>query len=156
MRPEPQEPLGPRAATLFGVRQAVWALPVLLVAVAIADAIREDSALAALVLVLAAVAVAVVGCGVVPRLRARRFRWALRKEELELVHGAVVETRTLVPVARIQHVDVRRTPASRAFGLADLLVHTAAGTTTVPALADHRALEARDTLAELAREPDEL
>ncbi len=155
-RPLPDEPLAPRATLLLATRQATWALPLLVVAIAVAAAVREDSGTLAVVLVLLAVVTAVVACGVVPRLTTRRFRWTLREEELELVHGAVTEVRTLVPVTRIQHVDVRRTPVSRALGLADLVVHTAAGTTTVPALVDVRAVAARDRLADLARTPDEL
>lgn len=154
--PEPEERLGPRAVLLLAARQASWALPALVAGVVAGQTLDAVWSPLGTLLPLLGALVLLVACGPYAALRARRFRWDLREEELELRHGAIYDVRTLVPVARVQHVDVRRTGASRALGLADLDVHTAAGTTRVPALADARALAARDRLAELARVPDEL
>jgi uncharacterized protein len=154
--PPPEEPLGPRATLLLALRAASWAMPVLVFCVVASRGLRRAWEPLGWLVPVVGVLVPLVACGPYALLRARRFRWALREQELELRHGAVWDVRTLVPVARVQHVDVRRTGASRALGLADLEVHTAAGTTRVPALADTRAHEARARLAELARAPDEL
>ena len=57
---------------------------------------------------------------------------------------------------RIQHVETERTVFSQAFGLATVRVHTAAGSTTIPALGEAEAASIRDRIAGLARVPDEL
>ncbi|MCW3010563.1 MAG: rane-flanked domain [Solirubrobacterales bacterium] len=104
----------------------------------------------------AAVLVALAGAVVAPRLRARRWRWEVRAEEVDLRHGAVTEVRTIVPMARVQHVDVRRTVLQQRSGTADVVVHTAAGETTIPMLPEADAVEVRDRIADLARTPDDL
>ncbi len=104
----------------------------------------------------AALLAALVGVLVVPGLRVRRWRWEVRPEEVDLRHGAFTEVRTIVPMSRVQHVDVRRTLLARQAGAADLVIHTAAGETTIPMLAEAAAVEVRDRIADLARAPDEL
>lgn len=93
---------------------------------------------------------------VVPVLRTRRWRWALRAAELDLRHGAVTERRTIVPISRVQHVELRRTLAGRLTDTVALVVHTAAGATTIPALSERDAVDVRDRIADRAQRPDDL
>ena len=102
------------------------------------------------------VAVAIAGVGVVPELRWARWRYEVRDEEIDLRHGTVRITRTLVPMLRVQHVDTTQGPLDQALGLATVVVHTAAGTTTIPALTEGDAGRLRDRIATLARTADEL
>ena len=97
-----------------------------------------------------------VAAGVVPELRWRRWRYEVRDEEIDLLHGTVWLTRTLVPMLRVQHVDTTRGPLDQLLGLATVVVHTAAGTTTIPALDEYDAGMLRDRIAALARTADEL
>jgi membrane protein YdbS with pleckstrin-like domain len=100
--------------------------------------------------------VALVAIGVVPELRWARWRYEVRDEEIDLRHGTVRITRTLVPMLRVQHVDTTQGPLDQALGLATVVVHTAAGTTTIPALDEGHAARLRDRIAALARTADEL
>jgi len=100
--------------------------------------------------------VAIAGIGVVPELRWARWRYEVRDEEIDLRHGTVRITRTLVPMLRVQHVDTTQGPLDQALGLATVVVHTAAGTTTIPALTEGDAGRLRDRIATLARTADEL
>jgi membrane protein YdbS with pleckstrin-like domain len=57
---------------------------------------------------------------------------------------------TRVPTSRVQHVDIKHGPLERRFGLATLVVHTAAvhlSGITVRGLDDADAQHLRDTLA---------
>lgn len=103
-------------------------------------------------------AVAILGvllAATVPTLRVRRWRWRLDDDELDLRRGIVVDTRTIVPLTRIQHVDIRRTVWSQLFGVASVVVHTAAGTTEIPLLPEATAAGVRDRIAGLIRTPDD-
>lgn len=85
---------------------------------------------------------------VIPR-RYASWRYVLADDALVLVRGVLTHVETVVPVARVQHLDVRRGLVEREYGLARLVVHTAgteAASVTLPglALADAEAL--RDTL----------
>ena len=83
--------------------------------------------------------VLVIGVGVVPELRWSRWRYEVRDEEIDLRHGTLRITRTLVPMLRVQHVDTTQGPIDQALGLATVVVHTAAGATTIPALEEAHA-----------------
>lgn len=132
-----------------------WALPLAIGVPVVSGELGLPGALRAL-LVVAALVVAVVGVVVVPLLRARRWRWEVRDEEIDLRHGAFTDIRTIVPMARVQHVDVRRSFLAQQAGTADLVIHTAAGQTTIPMLGEGDAANVRDRIARLARAPDEL
>jgi hypothetical protein len=60
-----------------------------------------------------------------PRLRYRAWGFALRPEELYVEHGVVTNVRTVVPLRRIQHVDVSQDLIEREYALGRLVVHTA-------------------------------
>ena len=96
------------------------------------------------------------GVVAVPELRWSRWRYEVRDAEIDLRHGTLRITRTLVPMLRVQHVDTTRGPLDQLLGLATVVVHTAAGTTTIPALEIAEAGQLRDRIAALARTADEL
>ena len=106
--------------------------------------------------VLAAVLAAIMLVVVVPDLRWRRWRYEIRDEEVDLQSGIVWTVRTLVPLARIQHVDTRSGPLERRLGLATVVFYTAAGANEIPELALSLAAGVRDRIAELTREHDDL
>ncbi len=62
---------------------------------------------------------------VLPHLRYRFWRFDLRPEELYLERGIWNRVRTIVPLRRIQHLDVSQDVLERNFGLGKLIVHTA-------------------------------
>jgi membrane protein YdbS with pleckstrin-like domain len=102
--------------------------------------------------------VAVVGlllAAIVPVIRYRRWRYALRGEDLWIRQGVLTVTVTVVPYRRLQFVDTRQGPLDRLFGLSQLVVHTAAvGTSArLPGLEAAEAERLREALARL--EPDD-
>lgn len=158
LRPPPRDYLDPKARTLWRISGLVSLAPFLAVAVAAAFGLRRLD-LAWWVAVLPAVAVLLVG-GVValalPGATWRRWRYEVGEEEVDLQHGLLTITRTLIPMTRIQHVDTRRGPLQRRFGLASVILYTAAGASEIPALADHVAAATRDRVAALANANDDL
>jgi uncharacterized protein len=104
---------------------------------------------------MAALAVAlVVGTIVVPELRWRRWRWEVREHEIDLQRGIVVVRRTLIPMARVQHVETERGLIGQALGLSTVEIHTAAGSHSIPLLRDFDPGALRARIAELARTDD--
>jgi membrane protein YdbS with pleckstrin-like domain len=157
-RPEPEGRLAPAARIVWTMEILVPGLVIVVFAFwawrALADhhgVVHAIGAVGPWVL-LAGVLLAAAG---VPALRVRRWRWRLDDQELDLRHGTITEIRTIVPVARIQHVDVRRSLFAQVAGVAAVVVHTAAGTTEIPALPEAVAADVRDRLAGLIRTPDD-
>jgi membrane protein YdbS with pleckstrin-like domain len=158
-RPEPDGRLASAARMVWTLEALVWGVPVAAAAIWIGGLLRhEGGALrdAGLVLPWLALLVVFVAVLVVPTLEYRRWRWRLDDDELDLRHGAVTEIRSIIPVARIQHVDLKRTFIARLWDVAAVVVHTAAGQTEIPALPEHVAVEVRDRLAGLIRTPDDV
>lgn len=102
---------------------------------------------------LALAAVLAVTAVVLPPAQHRAWGYRLGETDLFLRHGVFYRTTTIVPHARIQHVDTRHGPVDRRLGLADVVVYTA-GTRgaiiTIPALAAASAERLRDRLIALS------
>lgn len=60
---------------------------------------------------------------------ARRRGWAAREHDLIYRAGVIVRTTTVLPLARIQHVETVSGPLERAFGIMRLKCFTAGGMT---------------------------
>jgi uncharacterized protein len=159
LKAEPAERLDPQAKTLWRITGALGALPLLAVGVFVSWGLLrvvEVPVLLGVLPFLAALGLFVVFAGVVPGLRWRRWRYEIREDEVDLQRGIVWISRTLVPLARIQHVDTQSGPLQRRFGLATVVFYTAAGPNRIPELSAPVAAGVRDRIAELAREQDEL
>ncbi len=148
----PEHRLPGRARGYFRVSAVLGALPVLAVVLVAGRALPDGWRAGVLVaaLVLAALQVAVV-----PEVRWRRWRYEVREEEIDLQHGTFVVRRTLIPIRRVQHVDTQTGPLQSSFGLSAVSFHTAAGSTSIPALDRDEAERVRARVAELARTRDD-
>jgi membrane protein YdbS with pleckstrin-like domain len=160
MRPPPSERLDPKARTAWRLSNLLGtAAFVLFILIPVAigldwlDLVPRGWVIAgAAVATAGAIALAVLSADV----SWRQWRYQVGDEEVDLQRGLLVRTRTLVPMARIQHVDSRRGPLERRFGLATVVLNTAAGAVEIPALAAPVAEHVRDRIAALANVRDDL
>lgn len=136
----------------------LWAIPLLIAGMVASAAVAASDAPSwmAWVLRVAVIAVAIWGGLVWPLLHWGAWRYEVRHEEIDLLRGVLVVTRTLVPMTRVQHVDTQRNPIADLFDLRTVKVHTAAGSHDIPALRPAAAAAIRDRIALLARTPDDL
>lgn len=85
----------------------------------------------------------------------RRYEsWGYRLDDrvLETRSGRLFQTTRLLPLNRLQHVDLQQGPLERYFGLARLELHTAGtenASITIPGLAHEEAVRLRDHLVAL-------
>lgn len=84
----------------------------------------------------------------VPR-RWSRWGYAFTERELHVAHGWLTRVHTVVPVSRVQHIDVSQGPIERGSGVATLSLHTA-GTenslVVLPGITRQRAEDIRDAI----------
>lgn len=159
MKAEPEGRLDPRAKLLWRLTGTLQAAPILTggaFGTYVLAARAEAPIYLSVLPVVGALALAVLLVFVLPPLLWRRWRYEIRPLEVDLQRGLVRITRTLVPMARVQHVDTRRGPLQRRLGLSTVVFYTAAGPNEIPQLANETAAEVRDRIAELTREADEL
>ncbi len=91
--------------------------------------------------------------------RHRRIGWKLDADGLATRRGGLWWSETLVPVSRVQHLDLERGPLERRLGLATLVVHTAGtrmAAVKLPLLAEGDAQALREHLARQVETNDAL
>lgn len=93
---------------------------------------------------------------VVQRKRHALWWYAIGSDQIDLRHGWLVVTRTVVPMTRVQHVELKRGPLADRFDLAALEIFTAAGSVSIPALDRAEGERIRQQIADLARIADDL
>jgi membrane protein YdbS with pleckstrin-like domain len=100
------------------------------------------------------VLIGVVTVGVRPRLRYRVHRWEVTGDAVYTLTGWLTRTWTLVPISRIQTVDVNRGLVQQVFGLATVAVLTASaqGTVRIPQLEVDVARRVAEDLARRAEQ----
>ncbi|TFB21347.1 hypothetical protein E3U55_08510 [Filobacillus milosensis] len=88
---------------------------------------------------------------VIPKLRWRRWKYEILDQEIYIQHGILIVTQSVIPMARVQHVDTKQGLILSNYQLATLTITTAATTHEIPALREEEAANLRDLISELAR-----
>ncbi len=86
---------------------------------------------------------------ILPGRRYRRWGYRLDTDMIRIASGLFFRFDTIVPFARVQHIDVARGPIERIFGVSTLILHTAGSynsTVSLPGLAPEKAEEMRETI----------
>ncbi|MGH3089643.1 MAG: PH domain-containing protein, partial [Rubrobacteraceae bacterium] len=137
MRSEPKERLDPRAKTVWRISNVLWAGPLVAAGLGASWFLMFVAEAPFLLWILPALGAALLSAlliFVTPSLSWRQWRYEIRPDEVDLQHGIFWVTRTLVPLARIQHVDTQNGPLQRRYGLATVVFYTAAGANRIPEL----------------------
>jgi membrane protein YdbS with pleckstrin-like domain len=121
------QPLAPAVKSAWRVKIALFWGIVLVLAFVVdlaglskADRVLPLGVMTSVVLLLGGSSIVVL-----PALRYRFWRYELRAEELALTRGIWNRVHTIVPLRRIQHLDVSQDVIERNFELGRLIVHTA-------------------------------
>jgi len=92
---------------------------------------------------------------VAPTVRYNRFRFAVSDEELEIHNGLFFISETLVPMSKVQHVELEIGPILRRYHLAEVHIVTAATTHTIGGVKLEEAEQLKQRIGRLARRIDE-
>lgn len=87
----------------------------------------------------------------IPYLSWKNWRYSINQKEIDLKHGVLVKTRTLIPLSRVQHVDTRQGPLLRHYHLSSVTISTAATTHEIPGLDQVLADRVRRQISTYAR-----
>ena len=88
---------------------------------------------------------------VVPTIRWNIISYEVRKHEIEIQTGLFIIKRSIIPIIRVQHVDVNSGPIIKRKNLASIDITTAASTHTIPLLTEQDSDRLRLKISELAR-----
>ena len=146
-------PVEPGYKNVLRARLAISWLFLVVVALVLNYVLLEPAGFGG-ILPLAVLAIAVAIVVVVPQRIYRRLRYRLTGQVLQVLRGWLFHTDTVVPLVRVQHLDVIRGPFDKMFGTASLVVHTAGTHNSIvalPGLAPDCAAEMRDIIREHVR-----
>ena len=146
---EPTRRLAPSAYGVWALQQAAFWIVVTIVVLVATGGV--DSSIVRVLRWLPLLGL-LLGITVVPMVRLRNWRWDVDPDALVIRHGTFTVRRTLVPLERVQHVDTKRDVLEQLLDLSTVVVHTAAGSHTIPYLSDYDAIQLRDRIASLARD----
>lgn len=139
-------PVDPRYRNVLRVRMAV--LGAMIVAAGIFGEFMVDGWHGAFVG--PALVIAATILWLLPKRRYRRISYALGRDCLRVRQGWLRRTDTVVPLGRVQHIDVHQPMIDRAFGLAILILHTAGShnaSVGLPGLSHEDAVAMREEIA---------
>lgn len=155
------KPLHPSIRTVWTIRYALWTLFLVLTAATYDGVVLfrgRDPLLFHGFTSLLVLAAGIAATVFVPRLRYRYWQYEVREEDLYVERGILNRVYTVVPLRRIQHLDVSQNILEREFDLGKLIVHTAGSRSSdvvVPGLGFNEAERLRDELKHFVVE-DEL
>nr|WP_240189042.1 PH domain-containing protein [Nakamurella flavida] len=84
------------------------------------------------------------------------FWYAISETEIDVQHGFLVTSRTVVPMSRVQYLRSEHGVLADRFALANLHVHTAAGSVPLPGLDRAVADEVRARISRWAHLDDDV
>lgn len=150
------QPLDPHVRTVWRIGAGLW-WGLLVLAAAAWDVVSlfREGLLPPFVPTAAVLVLAVLYLWLVPRLKYGAWGYALHDTELHVRHGLFNRVATVVPLVRLQHLDVTQNILEKEFDLAKLIVHTAGtrhSTVTVPGLPHATAEALRDTMKAYVRD----
>lgn len=153
MMEEPARQISRRALTLWRIYGMIQFAITLVVSAALVVAIVRWEWPVWIVWIAAAILVLelIFSVWLLPSLKWRRWRYEVTEQDVELQHGILLITKTLVPMVRVQHVDTEQGPLLRKFRLATISISTAATVHKIPALDEQEAEELRQSISALAR-----
>ncbi len=98
----------------------------------------------------------VIGAAIRPPIRRRLFWYSISGDEIDLQHGWLVRTRTVIPMNRVQHLKSEQGLLARRFRLSDVHIHTAAGAVVIDGLDQDEAADLRTRISALAGLADDV
>lgn len=146
----PLQPVEPGYRHVLRIRSGCWAA-VLVIAAGLGELLASAELPFPGVVLVPVLAFAVWSAGIAPGRRWRRWGYAFTGTELHVAQGLLVRIHTIVPVARVQHIDVVQGPLERLFGLTALALHTAGSEDSVvvlPGITRATAESIRDAIRE--------
>jgi membrane protein YdbS with pleckstrin-like domain len=146
------QPLPARARRLFVVNGLAFALPFALVPAVLAGAFDLAAPWRF------ALAGALLGAAFGAWLGNKHWKhthWRLDDDGFSLRRGRLWRAETRVPASRVQHLDLKRGPLQRRYGLATLVIHTAGTRHSAVAVSGLDAADAERLRDRLAHQPDD-
>lgn len=89
-----------------------------------------------------------------PLIEYKEWRYAITDDRIDLFYGIFIRTHMVIPISRIQYIDVGQGPINRLHGIVTITINTAGGVHQIPALTDEEAKKISSRLTEIIQSGD--
>ncbi|SKC76341.1 PH domain-containing protein [Maledivibacter halophilus] len=89
-----------------------------------------------------------------PIIEYREWRYKITEDKIEMIYGMIIRRKIIIPISRIQHLDIEQGFIYRRFGLASLNINTAGASHELPALTLAEAEEISEKLKDRIEKSD--
>lgn len=153
----PKERLHPKAIKAWRIKGLIYTMIYTLLTLAffITRIFMDMPLFIGMILLALTIFLAILQILVIPKIRMIYWGYEIKDNEIDIQHGIIVIKRTLIPMARIQHVDTEHGPIMRKFELSTLNIATAGTEHRIPALDFDTARMLRKKIASLAALSDD-
>ncbi len=91
-----------------------------------------------------------------PFVQHKEWKYAILEDRIELLNGVLIRSKIIIPISRIQYIEIERGPIYQLFRLASLNINTASDTHEIPALTLKEADELSQKLKTMIEIGDEI
>lgn len=158
MSTKPKETLDPKALKAWRFKGLIWGMVYLLILLGYGVATRFFDILplwGLWVLVGFFTFSLILQVGIVPAYRMRYWGYEIREDALDIQSGFFIIKRVLIPINRVQHIDLAAGPILRKYQLASIEITTAGSNHSIPALSQDTAMSIREKLNQKVLEANE-
>ena len=99
----------------------------------------------------ASIVISLIDYLILPALRLRSIRYEVHPTYLEILEGGFFRSRELIPIERIQHVEIKDGPISRKYHVQSVKVTTAGTNHEIPLLLEDDAQRLHDQIVQLIK-----
>ncbi|GMQ59498.1 hypothetical protein AN1V17_38950 [Vallitalea sediminicola] len=82
-----------------------------------------------------------------PLIEYKEWKYSISNDKIEIINGIFVRKKIIIPISRLQFLDVNQGPIHRRYGLSTIRLNTAGGLHEIPALTNEEAEEISKNLA---------
>ncbi|WP_432667159.1 PH domain-containing protein [Wukongibacter baidiensis] len=89
-----------------------------------------------------------------PIIEYKEWRYSITDERIDLIYGIFIRKHMVIPISRIQYMDVEQGPINRCYGLVTVIINTAGGVHEIPALTEQEAEKVSSRLTDVIQSGD--
>lgn len=86
-----------------------------------------------------------------PFIEYKQWKYSISKDKIELIHGIIIRKHIIIPINRLQFLDVNQGPIHRMYQLSTIRLNTAGGLHEIPALTNEEAKNISENLASVVK-----
>lgn len=91
-----------------------------------------------------------------PFIEYKEWKYSISEDKIELIHGIFIRKKIIIPINRLQFLDVNQGPIHRRYKLSTITLNTAGGLQEIPALTNEEAESISKNLASVIKAGEEI